>query len=100
MTNPAFLIIGLIFIAAGTFGLIRFGYFVENVLRKKHPTWVGHLPATLPDPPKPRTILRSKAPVMGPKTPKGVDSPSKPGAWISFKNDPLFSRFSLSEQKV
>lgn len=100
MTNPSFLFIGLIVVAAGTVALIKFGYLVENILRKKHPTWVGHPPVVLPDPPKPRTILRSKRPLKGPKTPDGVTSHSKPGEWINFKNDPLFARFSLSEQKV
>ena len=100
MTNPALWITVMVIVAAGTVALIRFGYFAENVLRKKHPTWVGHLPVTLPDPPKPRTILRSKAPAKEPKSPKGVGRQCKPGAWISFKNDALFSRFSLSEQKV
>ena len=47
MTNPALWITVMVIVAAGTVALIRFGYFVENVLRKKHPTWVGHLPVTL-----------------------------------------------------
>ena len=53
--------LGLVGVAAATFGVIQLGFVVERFLSKKYPIWVGRCPTPpMPEPPPPRCVLRSK----------------------------------------